>query len=360
MEVKRILVGRPFFSVCIPQYNRTSFLIEACKSLANQTFKDFEVCISDDCSTDGREAELLRFLEQSGLSFVYRRQEKNRRYDANLRASISLARGNFCFLLGNDDCLASPTTLEDLYADIQRFGPAGVVITNYEDYATGKKFKRIKRTGIIGSGPQVATSNFRNLSFVSGILVDRVKAKEHATDKWDGSEMYQMFIGCRIIAEGAPLLGIDKITVRQGIQIPGERVDSFALKPRLNPCPVIERRIPLVDVGRLVADAIEPYISGIARQKAFELILQQLLLYTYPYWLIEYRRVQSWKYAAGIALGMRLKNISQGLSLNFLQRLRLNLVYGAVTLTGLLVPIVVFRSLYPLLYSFAKRQKSYS
>src|SRR5262249_44138276 len=81
----------PFFSVCIPQYNRTSFLIATCRSLAVQTFRAFEVCISDDCSTDGRERELLDFLQSSGLSFVYYKRPTNGRYDANLRSSIELA-----------------------------------------------------------------------------------------------------------------------------------------------------------------------------------------------------------------------------------------------------------------------------
>ena len=30
----------PFFSICIPQHNRTSFLIEVCRSLDAQTFRN--------------------------------------------------------------------------------------------------------------------------------------------------------------------------------------------------------------------------------------------------------------------------------------------------------------------------------
>src|SRR2546422_615489 len=100
MKIQRKLVEKPFFSICIPQYNRTPFLIEACKMLAKQTFKNFEVCISDDCSTDGKQHQLLGYLEQSKLSFVYQRQKRNLRYDANLRASIGLAAGRYCVLLG--------------------------------------------------------------------------------------------------------------------------------------------------------------------------------------------------------------------------------------------------------------------
>ena len=88
-------MSTPFFSVCIPQFNRTSFLIEACKVLNGQTFRDFEICISDDCSTDGRETELIQYLQQSGLSFTYKKQPKNKRYDANLLREKLLRRNIF-------------------------------------------------------------------------------------------------------------------------------------------------------------------------------------------------------------------------------------------------------------------------
>ena len=42
----------PFFSVIIPVYNRENYLHVVLTSLKNQTFKDFEVIIVDDCSTD--------------------------------------------------------------------------------------------------------------------------------------------------------------------------------------------------------------------------------------------------------------------------------------------------------------------
>src|SRR5437868_10033482 len=85
-EVRRSRsASQPVFSICIPQFNRTSFLIEACRSIVAQNFVECEVCISDDASTDGRHLELLNFLESSPLSYVYRRQVRNLRYDGNLR-----------------------------------------------------------------------------------------------------------------------------------------------------------------------------------------------------------------------------------------------------------------------------------
>ena len=354
MKIEHSLVSIPFFSICIPQYNRTSFLLETLRSLTSQTFKNFEVCISDDCSTDGREEELLQFLKGSGIPFVYHKQTRNVRYDANLRSSIALARGKFCFLLGNDDCLASSTTLEDLYNEINRFGSVGVVITNFENFVSGKEVRRVRQSLVTGSGPQVAASHFRNFSFVSGIILDTQEAQKHTTSKWDGSEMYQMFIGCRMITEGTSLLGLNKVVIRQGVHLPGQKVDSYASKPRLNPCPILERRLPLGELGRLVVDAITPAVSTAEKGPITRKIFLQILLFTYPFWIFEYRRVQSWKFALGVCLGMRPKNILSGLPLSFFSKIYLGGLYLGVTFLGLITPLRLFDILYPALYTFAK------
>src|SRR4051812_14985040 len=122
----------PFFSVCIPQYNRTSFLIESCRSLQAQTFRDFEVCISDDRSTDGRRDELETFLKGSGLRYIYEIQPVNGRYDVNLRAAIEMASGEYCLLLGNDDAIEKDG-LAEMAEKIRSSGKPAVAFCNYAD-----------------------------------------------------------------------------------------------------------------------------------------------------------------------------------------------------------------------------------
>lgn len=353
MEIRRSSLDHPFFSICIPQYNRTSFLIESCRGLAAQSFKNFEVCISDDCSTDGREEELLSFLRESNLSFVYRKQEKNIRYDANLRASISLSKGAYCFLLGNDDVLASPATLLEIYEEMQRFGPAGAVITNYREYESGRVYRRIHDTESRGAGPVVAANNYRNVSFVSGVVLDGARARSLATAKWDGSEMYQMYLMCRIVSEGKLLLGINEIAVLKDLQIKGEKSDGTS-RERLNPCPITERKHTFHYLGRLVVDAIDPFVDPRDKQNVYEKILQQLLTFTYPFWIFEFRRTQSWNYAAGICLGMRPRNFTEGIQFSRLAKIRIKLLYLLVSIVGLSAPVGLFTRLRPRLHSFAK------
>jgi hypothetical protein len=191
------------------------------------------------------------------------------------------------------------------------------------------------------------------MSFVSGIILETASAKAIATDRWDGTEFYQMYVGTRMIAAGADLLTLDAVAVRKDIQIPGEAVDSYR-KPKLKPCPIIERPINVVTIGALVADAIDPHVGEKEKQKVVTSIFVQLLVFTYPFWIFEYRRVQSWKYAVGVCLAMRPGRILHGQHLNLARRFAIAMLYSAVTAAGLLIPVGYFQRLTPAFHRMAK------
>ena len=335
--VRRLSAERPFFSICIPQHNRTSFLIEVCRSLDAQTYRDFEVCISDDCSSDGRSEELLAFLHASRLSFSYRRLEKNLRYDGNLRSAMALASGEYAFLLGNDDALKGARTLQALHDAMTTMPAVAVAFTNFEDFSTGKETRRVQATTIVGAGPAVAAANFRKFSFVGGVILATVPAQSSAVEHWDRSEMYQMYVGCRLIAAGGNLAEIDLVTVRKDVQISGEIVDSFARKPRLQLRGIPKQSLPLCQTARLVIDAIEPYVTR-NRTKVFLTVIVQYFGFLYPYWLLQYRRVQSWRFAAGLSRAMRPRRSLAGVGLSLHCIVCAQIIYGIATLIGLTIP----------------------
>jgi hypothetical protein len=229
----------------------------------------------------------------------------------------------------------------------------GVAITNYVDHCDGRPYRRARGTRVVGAGPEVATSRFRNFSFISGVILLRDRAQAHHTNKWDGSEMYQMFLGCRIIAEGYDLLEIDETAICKGITLPGEYVDSYASRTALHPCPLRARPIPLGQMGRLVYDAVRPY-AGFRRADLAIRVFLQILLFTYPFWIVEYRRVQSWKFAAGICLGMRPHKVLCEVQLPLYYRALLRVVYFIVSCAGLLTPISLFDVCRPKFHDLAK------
>jgi glycosyltransferase involved in cell wall biosynthesis len=62
----------PKFSIAIPAYNRSDYLRQAIKSCLAQTTPDFEVIVSDDCSSEDLRAvgHDLRRLRRRRVSFT--------------------------------------------------------------------------------------------------------------------------------------------------------------------------------------------------------------------------------------------------------------------------------------------------
>lgn len=78
-------------SFIIPTFNCVAFLPHAVKSCQDQSIKDIEIIIIDDCSTDTTSQYIDWLLKQGDSRIVYRRNEKNmgRSYCRNLGNKIA-------------------------------------------------------------------------------------------------------------------------------------------------------------------------------------------------------------------------------------------------------------------------------
>lgn len=98
MPEKATSGSRPAVSVVIPTYNRAWCLREAVDSVAEQGFRDFELIVVDDGSTD----ETARLLREYGGSLRVLRQPR-RGVSAARNAGIAAARGELIAFLDSDD-----------------------------------------------------------------------------------------------------------------------------------------------------------------------------------------------------------------------------------------------------------------
>jgi glycosyltransferase involved in cell wall biosynthesis len=88
----------PSISVIIPAFNRAWCLQETLQSVLDQTFKNFEVIVVDDGSTDGTPDLLHEFSE-----IRVHRWEDNRGVSAARNLGIAMARGGLICFLDSDD-----------------------------------------------------------------------------------------------------------------------------------------------------------------------------------------------------------------------------------------------------------------
>jgi glycosyltransferase involved in cell wall biosynthesis len=108
----------PKVSIGLPVYNGARYLREAIDSILAQTFKDFELIICDNASTD-ETPEICAEYAARDPRIRYYRQPRNIGATANFNHTFELARG-VCFKWAAHDDVLAPTYLEKCVAALAR------------------------------------------------------------------------------------------------------------------------------------------------------------------------------------------------------------------------------------------------
>lgn len=347
----------PFLTVAIPHYKHRTYLEIVLQSIFVQTFDDFEIVISDDCSPDDSNQVIPGLLQKSGCAFRYYAQPVNLGYDGNVRFCLSAATGRYIFLLGNDDALTSPNTLQEIADQLRHLNHPDVAFTNFSDWTSHSIVQRAQTSQCLGSGPQVALRFFRSFSFVSGLIYKRSEAQRHETDRWDQSVFYQIYLASRIIGAGGTLAALNIDAVRKDIRIQGQTVPNYAAKWSTAKWSFQPRHTGLDSVIRVTADAILPLLPVQKRSAALRHIIHQVYTITYPYWLLEYRRVANWSFSVGVARDLWPGKLLAEYQLSRLDYYYLWLLYIMVTIASLTTPQSLFTHLKVRLANFIRHRQ---
>lgn len=98
---------RPRFSVIIPVWNTPPDLLRAClDSVLGQTYPDWELCITDDASTDSAVGDILRAYQARDARIKVAFHTTNGHIVEASNTALALAQGEFIVLLDHDDLLA--------------------------------------------------------------------------------------------------------------------------------------------------------------------------------------------------------------------------------------------------------------
>ena len=101
---------QPLFSIVVPTYNREKFIIFAIQSVIDQTFKNWELIIVDDGSTDNTKEIVLSFNDDR-IKYIY---QENQERSAARNHGISKANGKYVCFLDSDDKFEE-SHLQNLY-----------------------------------------------------------------------------------------------------------------------------------------------------------------------------------------------------------------------------------------------------
>lgn len=131
------------FSVIVPLYNKAPYVKKALESICAQTYKDFELVIIDDGSTDDSLAVVNDFVrEVYGVKcMVY--SQANAGVAAARNNGVAKSKGEYVCFLDADDWW-EPTYLEEMDRLIMEYSEAGLYATNYVYYKHGKTHVALK------------------------------------------------------------------------------------------------------------------------------------------------------------------------------------------------------------------------
>ena len=136
-------------SIVIPSYNHENFIEEAIASSLNQTYKNIELIVVDDSSSDRTHEKAVALTSkldgQRPLRHKIVRNEKNLGVCKTLNRGLSLSSGDYIFILFSDnflhsECIASMVAVAEqniqfqglLICDFYRVDFDGLTIGSYE------------------------------------------------------------------------------------------------------------------------------------------------------------------------------------------------------------------------------------
>ena len=176
----------PLVSIIVPVYNHERFVEATIRSLIGQTYKNVELILVDDGSSD-RSLTILRSLEQDCQSRFVRCivfEQSNSGIPAALNRGIVASRGSFLFWLASDD-LAEPDAIATLLPELLQDDEIGLACGDAE---------------FIDAQGNPITQKLRNEDFRSSIRYNIARKKDFDLETDFGS--YRSFIGPNYIPIG--------------------------------------------------------------------------------------------------------------------------------------------------------------
>lgn len=168
---------KPYFSIVIPTYNRANDLKFAIYCILRQSFTDYEIVICDNNSQDNTR-DIVKAYDDYRIRYV--RNKTNIGDKGNYQKAISLAKGRYIFLHGDDDFICMTSSLQDIYNTIVRYSP-GYLRVNYLcrtpdkrilfDFVPNREFK--KNAQLKPGSINIHTVNFvlnTDAFFITGIV----------------------------------------------------------------------------------------------------------------------------------------------------------------------------------------------
>jgi len=199
-------------SVVMPVYNEGKYLDKSISSILNQTFKDFELIIVNDKSTDNS-LKIIKSYKDKRIKLV--NLKKNVGFPQSRNEGLKIAKGEYIALLDGDD-ISHPSRLRiqtdylDRHKHIFLVGTSAVYIDeNGDEIRRFRKYDNYRMIAwrLLDSCCIVCSSvMFRNSMLTTGLLKRQIKENLFYANEYGGASDYHFYL--ERLAEGKMLTNI--------------------------------------------------------------------------------------------------------------------------------------------------------
>jgi len=157
--------NEPLVSVLIPTYNRAEYLDDCLYSTLVQDYKNCEVYIRDNDSSDNTKeiVEKYRPLFKDFTYYRYKRNDTNVGFRDNMIHGTKECRGKYSIILMDDDFLCSRTAVSSMVQALEATKKTSLTVSQSETYRQGEMDLSAKE--IINHGKEIVShSEFKTIS----------------------------------------------------------------------------------------------------------------------------------------------------------------------------------------------------
>lgn len=298
-------IERASISICIPAYNRSALLPPLLDSILSQSFQDFDILLCEDLSPE--RAQIAEVIKQYQAKYfgkiIYIENPTNLGYDGNIRRLVELSSGQYCVFMGNDD-LMCPGALEAIAVAIKRQPDCGVVVRSYATFdVSPEEYKQVYRyfpdEHVLPAGAQAIFTAYRRSVVIPGMVIRRDAALAVATDRFDGTLLYQLYLVGMILAKHSVIFVPQIIALRRD-GTPPDFGNSASERGKFVPHDQTPDSSIHFMRGML---SIAQHIEEATQLKVFDAIRSDIGNYSYPILSIQGNRPLGVFFKYGLALG---------------------------------------------------------
>lgn len=126
----------PLVSIIVITYNSSDFVLETLQSVKEQTYRNLELIVSDDCSTDGTVEICRKWIEENKSRFCRIEcliADKNIGISSTCNRGLYIAKGDWLKFIAGDDLL-HPNCIENLLNFVISNSEAKVIESEVQEF----------------------------------------------------------------------------------------------------------------------------------------------------------------------------------------------------------------------------------